>query len=84
MNVRIDSAGRIVVPKKIRDRLGLQPGCELELEESADEITLKPVPGVVFDENGELEFTGRPMRGIDWVRLVSCDREARIREIGGW
>lgn len=84
MRVKIDGRGRIALPKSVRDRLGLQPGCELELEESAGSITVRSVPGVVIDEHGELVFTGKPMRGIDWVRLVEWDRETRIREIGGW
>lgn len=33
MNVTIDKAGRLVVPKEIRDRMGLRAGDELELEE---------------------------------------------------
>ncbi len=36
MTLRIDNAGRIVVPKPIRDRLGLRPGTELEVSEGPD------------------------------------------------
>ncbi len=32
MKTTIDAAGRIVVPKALRDELGLRPGTELELE----------------------------------------------------
>lgn len=87
MNVRIDSAGRIVVPKKVRERLGLKRNSELELEESAEGITLKPVrqeSALVRDKYGWLVHTGKPIGRIDWDRLVEEDREARIREIGGW
>jgi AbrB family looped-hinge helix DNA binding protein len=31
MRATIDSAGRVVVPKQLRDQLGLAPGSELEL-----------------------------------------------------
>jgi AbrB family looped-hinge helix DNA binding protein len=31
MRVRIDAAGRLVVPKALRDELGFAPGTELEL-----------------------------------------------------
>lgn len=87
MNVRIDSAGRIVVPKKVRERLGLRKDSELVLEESSEGITLKPVrqeSALVRDKHGWLVFTGTPVGHIDWDRLVEDDREARIREIGGW
>src|SRR5208337_4355815 len=43
MVVTIDSAGRIVVPKPVRERLGLRKDSKLELEETADGIVLKPV-----------------------------------------
>lgn len=47
MEVTIDDYGRIVIPKPVRDRLGLQSGTALELAvhpegESAETITLSP------------------------------------------
>jgi AbrB family looped-hinge helix DNA binding protein len=39
----LDKAGRIVVPKPVRHRLGLAPGDQLELDGSDDQITLRPV-----------------------------------------
>ena len=41
----LDRAGRIVVPKPLRDKLQLMPGDELELESLDDRITLRPVRG---------------------------------------
>ena len=43
MNARPDRFGRVVVPKDIRDRLGLQPGAEIEIDEKENAIVLKPV-----------------------------------------
>ncbi|MGD0548398.1 MAG: AbrB/MazE/SpoVT family DNA-binding domain-containing protein [Terracidiphilus sp.] len=38
--VEIDKAGRIVVPKKLRDDLHLVPGTRLRIERSGDRLTL--------------------------------------------
>jgi AbrB family looped-hinge helix DNA binding protein len=41
----LDKAGRIVLPKPVRDELRLEAGDTLELESSSDEITLRPTRG---------------------------------------
>jgi AbrB family looped-hinge helix DNA binding protein len=46
MRTTIDKAGRLVVPKALRDRLGLMPG---EVEITADGATLRVEP--VFDDS---------------------------------
>ena len=42
MRLTIDSAGRVVIPKPLRDELALAPGDTLELESNAESITLRP------------------------------------------
>ncbi len=41
----LDKAGRIVLPKPLRDELQLQAGDTLEVESSGDQITLRPTRG---------------------------------------
>jgi len=87
MKVTIDSAGRIVVPKSVRDRFGLQKDSRLELEETAEGMFLKPIEqgsALVRDKHGWLVHTGRPIGKIDWNHIVDQDREERIRKQGGW
>lgn len=43
MLVTIDRAGRIVIPKDIRDRMSLAADAELEIAAEGDEIRLTPV-----------------------------------------
>jgi AbrB family looped-hinge helix DNA binding protein len=40
--VEIDKAGRIVVPKKLRDALHLVPGTQLRIDRAGDQLTLRP------------------------------------------
>lgn len=42
---KLSDKGQVVVPKASRDRLGWQPGVELEVIESADSVTLRPRRG---------------------------------------
>ena len=54
MMVTIDRAGRVVIPKDVRDRLSLGSQTELELSIEGDSIRLTPVRG-----------TGRLFRMVD-------------------
>ncbi len=46
MTVTIDRAGRVVIPKDVRDRLSLGPDAELEVAVEGDSIRLAPVRAV--------------------------------------
>jgi len=47
MNARliIDKAGRVVIPKPLREELRLEPGDALEIATAGERITLRPVRG---------------------------------------
>jgi AbrB family looped-hinge helix DNA binding protein len=47
MNTRltIDRAGRVVIPKPLREELHLEPGDALEMESAGEQITLRPARG---------------------------------------
>lgn len=45
MMVTIDRAGRVVIPKELRDRLSLAPDAELEVEIEGGALRLTPVRG---------------------------------------
>jgi len=41
--VTLDKAGRVVIPKTLRDELHLEAGDTMELESAGDSVTLRPV-----------------------------------------
>lgn len=45
VKVTLDKAGRIVLPKPLRQELQLAPGDTLEAETAGEQITLSPVRG---------------------------------------
>ena len=44
MQTTIDAAGRIVIPKALRDRLGLTPGEALDVREREGRLEIEPAP----------------------------------------
>jgi AbrB family looped-hinge helix DNA binding protein len=56
----IDSAGRIVVPKPLRDALGLTPGSELDISRYGAGLQLIPAGRTarLVEEGGRLVATG--------------------------
>ena len=39
---KVDSKGRVVLPKELRDRLGISPGTEVELREADGQVVIEP------------------------------------------
>lgn len=81
--IAIDRFGRVVIPKQIRDALGLQSGTQLQVEEKERQVVLKPVaekPQVVLND-GILVFTGDSAG--DLASAVHVHREQRLHRMAG-
>jgi AbrB family looped-hinge helix DNA binding protein len=80
--VQIDAAGRVVIPKALRDHFRLRNGDKLNIEVRGDAIQLRPVQsiGQLKTVNGVLVFTGRgPLKsGQDFV---AESRDERIDDL---
>jgi AbrB family looped-hinge helix DNA binding protein len=81
--VTLDKAGRVVLPKRLRDELQLAAGDTLELESRAEQITLRPVRGgtPLQKERGIWVYrTGRPLTAATTDQTLRQMREERDRE----
>jgi AbrB family looped-hinge helix DNA binding protein len=80
----IDKAGRVVLPKPVREELQLAPGDGLELESSEDRIVLRPSRGNgrIYKKHGVWVFHGGAPLPADIVektlRRVRLEREQRF------
>ena len=87
MKTTIDRAGRVVIPKALRDRAGLRPGTELEIRCSNGVIEVAPAAprGRVVREGAFLVWEPESGAGTvseeEIVELVEADRERRLDEI---
>lgn len=80
MEIKIDKAGRIVVPKPLRERLGFRPDTELEVIEQPEGVLLKRVhqrPSMV-KMDGLWLHQGIAEPGATWDRVLESVREERI------
>ena len=85
MDVKIDKAGRIVLPKPVRERFQLRAGTSLELEERPEGLVLRPIgqrPSMV-QKNGVWVHLGKAPQGFDWGRIVDDARDERIKDVAG-
>jgi AbrB family looped-hinge helix DNA binding protein len=81
MRATIDKAGRLVIPRPLRDRIGLAHGGEVELELDGAAVRIEPVAGSELREVGGLlviPATGTPIVTTAAVQeLIDADRHAR-------
>ncbi|MGD0499253.1 MAG: AbrB/MazE/SpoVT family DNA-binding domain-containing protein [Bryobacteraceae bacterium] len=82
MNTRLmmDKAGRVVIPKPLREELNLEPGDALEMESAGDRITLRPVRGTgpLTKEHGVWVFgAGQPLAAAATDEMLQRIREER-------
>ncbi len=79
MRTTIDKAGRLVIPRSIRDRIGLAGGGEVELELDGAAVRIEPVVGRELREDGGLLFIPDNPCRIVGVRAVTGEVVANIQ-----
>lgn len=83
--IAVDKAGRLILPKPLRESLHIAPGDTLEIEKDGNRIILSPVrerPGLQ-KELGTWVYYSRKKADIPLTELIDSQREERIRELAG-
>jgi len=84
--VTLDQAGRVVLPKSLRDELNLSPGDTLDVTVQGDEVTLRPRRAAtpLQKERGIWVFrTGKPLSEAETQKTLRNLRAQRSRQNAG-
>lgn len=76
MKTTIDAAGRLVVPKSLRDQFHLAPGCELEIEPTSDGVIIRPADRgtALVNREGVLVHHGSQATDLDIAAFMRQER----------
>ncbi len=77
----IDKAGRLVVPKELREKLGLRAGSKVRLEVNEDRLELTPdVPQAEIEERDGIPVIVN-WEGYDAVEAAKEGRDAYLNRL---
>ncbi len=81
----LDKAGRVVIPKTLREELHLAPGDALQLNTAGEQITLRPVRASVpiRKEDGVWVYRSGQRMDVPIRKLIEEGRDERHRSILG-
>jgi len=82
--ITLDKAGRVVLPKPLRDQMQLGPGDTLHLEAEGERITLRPVrpKATLKKECGIWVYQGEAT-ATSIPEMLDLEHEKRSREFRG-
>jgi bifunctional DNA-binding transcriptional regulator/antitoxin component of YhaV-PrlF toxin-antitoxin module len=84
MELSIDKFGRVLLPKKLREHLGVGKSLKVEVKEMPNGVLLTPVrhgSGLMRKDGILILRGGGDDSHINWDTLVQDEREERIRHI---
>lgn len=81
MELTLDKFGRILIPKEMRDQLGLHPGSTLHVEKTKTGLQLNPIEDNqgVIRKGKVLVFVGKLMGNIE--EIIDQVREERNKKV---
>jgi AbrB family looped-hinge helix DNA binding protein len=79
--LKLDKAGRVMIPKSLRLQLHLGSGATLQLESEGEQITLRPMrpKALLKREHGVWVYQGEPTE-TPIPGIIDRERERRVRE----
>ena len=80
MKATIDEAGRLVVPRPLRDRIGLDGGGAVGIEIDGAGLRIRPVVGDRLREEGDLWVIPRTGASIDDTTVRELIDAKRYRD----
>lgn len=80
MTVRVGPKGQVVLPKRVRDVLGIRPGDEVVVEEVAGEARIRRVDGAARMRG--MLGAARSLQRLEEEHLRELERDARRRDRG--
>lgn len=86
LRATLDNSGRLVLPKRLRDRLQLRAGDQFDVLAEGEVVTLRPrrTEPRLYREKGILVFdSGRRMTTDELLESIRVTREERSQTIWG-
>ena len=82
METTLDRFGRIIIPKNVRDDMGLEAGVVFQIQKQGEKIVLQPLQGEaqVVERDGILVFTGVAVGDVS--QTLHEHRRGRLKRIG--
>ena len=79
MHIHIDKAGRLVLPKSVRQQLGITPQTALEIVTSGDGVLLRRAADrpAMQEVGGLWIHQGASTPAVDWNKVVDYARDER-------
>ena len=81
LKTKIDSFGRVVIPKKIRQVMGIKNNSEVYIEpmENGILVSMGNLNSIVKDDNGIIVVCSEPLE--EFTGFLNKDRQDRIKKI---
>jgi len=76
----MDKSGRIVIPRALRNRLGLAPGADVHIEVEGSGLRIEPVAGTTLEEKKGYLVIPKSATRIDSAlvqKMIDADRDMR-------